>query len=74
VATTHHGMLKAFAHETEGVSNASMEFDQSTLKPTYRFKFGIRGAATRWSLRADLNSIPSNRRSPHLCWGRKSKA
>jgi DNA mismatch repair protein MutS2 len=45
VATTHHGMLKAFAHETPGVSNASMEFDQETLKPTYRFRFGIPGSS-----------------------------
>jgi DNA mismatch repair protein MutS2 len=45
IATTHHGMLKAFAHETEGVSNASMEFDQDTLKPTYRFRFGIPGSS-----------------------------
>jgi DNA mismatch repair protein MutS2 len=45
VATTHHGMLKAFAHETAGVSNASMEFDQETLKPTYRFRFGVPGSS-----------------------------
>ncbi len=45
IATTHHGMLKAFAHETEGVSNASMEFDQATLKPTYQFRFGIPGSS-----------------------------
>jgi DNA mismatch repair protein MutS2 len=45
IATTHHGMLKAFAHEAEGVSNASMEFDQETLKPTYRFRSGIPGSS-----------------------------
>ncbi len=45
VATTHHGMLKAFAHEATGVSNASMEFDQETLKPTYRFRFGVPGSS-----------------------------
>ena len=45
IATTHHGMLKAFAHEAHGVSNASMEFDQATLKPTYRFRFGIPGSS-----------------------------
>lgn len=45
IATTHHGMLKAFAHEAEGVSNASMEFDQATLKPTYQFRFGIPGSS-----------------------------
>lgn len=45
IATTHHGMLKAFAHEARGVSNASMEFDQATLKPTYQFHFGIPGSS-----------------------------
>jgi DNA mismatch repair protein MutS2 len=45
VATTHHGTLKAFAHETEGVENASMQFDQSTLAPTYVFQSGIPGSS-----------------------------
>ncbi len=58
VATTHHGMLKAFAHETEGVSNACMEFDQSTLKPTYRFKFGIPGSSYALELARRLE-LPS---------------
>lgn len=45
IATTHHGTLKVFAHETEGVENGAMEFDQSTLTPTYRFKTGIPGSS-----------------------------
>jgi DNA mismatch repair protein MutS2 len=45
IATTHHGMLKAFAHETPGVSNASLEFDQETLKPTYKFRSGLPGSS-----------------------------
>lgn len=45
IATTHHGMLKAFAHETPGISNASMEFDQKFLQPTYRFRMGIPGSS-----------------------------
>ena len=45
IATTHHGMLKAFAHETPGVMNASLEFDHETLKPTYRFRTGFPGSS-----------------------------
>lgn len=45
IATTHHGMLKVFAHETPGMANGSMEFDQETLRPTYRFRFGIPGSS-----------------------------
>ncbi|MDI6402791.1 Smr/MutS family protein, partial [Balneolaceae bacterium ANBcel3] len=43
--TTHHGLLKLFAHEAPGWQNASMEFDQTTLSPTYRFKKGIPGSS-----------------------------
>ena len=45
VATTHHGTLKAFAHTHAHVENASMQFDQATLSPTYRFQEGIPGSS-----------------------------
>ncbi len=45
VATTHHGFLKVFAHETPGVGNGAMEFDQATLTPTYRFHAGTPGSS-----------------------------
>jgi DNA mismatch repair protein MutS2 len=45
IATTHQGSLKVFAHETEGMLNGAMEFDQQTLQPTYRFRAGVPGSS-----------------------------
>jgi DNA mismatch repair protein MutS2 len=43
VVTTHHNGLKMYASRTPHVSNASMEFDESTLRPTFRLLHGIPG-------------------------------
>jgi len=43
-------MLKVFAHETSGMDNASMEFDQESLIPTYRFRSGIPGSSYAFEL------------------------
>ncbi len=45
IATTHHSALKVFAHDTDGVENGAMEFDQAALTPTYRFRSGIPGSS-----------------------------
>ena len=45
VVTTHIGALKAFAHDTDGVANGSMEFDRAELRPTYRFRAGVPGSS-----------------------------
>jgi DNA mismatch repair protein MutS2 len=45
IATTHHGRLKAFAHEQARIENGSMQFDRETLRPTFRFRPGIPGSS-----------------------------
>lgn len=50
IATTHDGFLKAFAHESKGMANASMEFDQHSLRPTYKFRIGIPGSSFAFEL------------------------
>ncbi|MGK7370588.1 MAG: Smr/MutS family protein, partial [Candidatus Halalkalibacterium sp. M3_1C_030] len=45
LVTTHHGSLKIFAHDHPNAVNGSMEFNQDTLSPTYRFKKGVPGSS-----------------------------
>lgn len=52
VVTTHYSELKAFAHLTRGVRNASMDFDPVTLAPSYHMSIGVPGGSNALSIAA----------------------
>mgnify|MGYP003292048152 CR=1 FL=1 len=50
ITTTHYSDLKAFGFENSEVINASMEFDQNTLSPTYKLNLGISGSSNAFNI------------------------
>jgi DNA mismatch repair protein MutS2 len=50
LVATHYPEMKVFAHNTEGVRNASVEFDLESLEPTYHLTIGLPGRSNALSI------------------------
>lgn len=54
VVTTHYDQLKVFAYHHDRVENAAVEFDLTTLAPTYRLQLGVPGNSYAFDIAARL--------------------
>ena len=59
IISTHHTSLKVYAANTSGVVNASVGFDEATLRPTYELKVGVPGASAGINIARRLGLNPA---------------
>ncbi|WP_333127260.1 endonuclease MutS2 [Microcoleus sp. Pol11C3] len=59
VATTHFGELKALKYQDSRFENASVEFDDNSMQPTYRLLWGIPGRSNALTIAKRLGLLPS---------------
>jgi len=57
VATTHFGELKALKYQDARFENASVEFDDSSMQPTYRLLWGIPGRSNALTIAKRLGLL-----------------
>lgn len=50
IASTHHGLLKAYASTTEGIDAASFQFDPKTYEPTFEIVDGATGRSLAFEM------------------------
>lgn len=54
MVSTHYNELKRYAYDTDDIENGHVEFDERTLRPTYRLHVGVAGSSHALSIAARL--------------------